>query len=133
MRRGRAAAVVVLVGLLHSASNVGERSSQGRSAMAGSMAGSHAAALRRSLVGGLGATLLVGAASTAGSQLTDAFNAYIARGYREIATFAATKVDSPAAAAHFRQRAALVAAGSPVEPEAPDAAKLDAQTLNDAE
>jgi hypothetical protein len=90
------------------------------------------AAQRRSLLAALGPVLLAGAASAAQPGTSDSFNAYVARGYREIATFAATKVDSPAAAAHFQQRAALVAAGGLVEPEAPDQSKLDPRVLSEA-
>src|ERR1700741_1401559 len=48
------------------------------------------------------------------------FQTYVARGYREIADYAATRVGDPTLAAHFRRRAALAAAGQVAQPEALD-------------
>jgi hypothetical protein len=73
------------------------------------------------------------ASGPAGAAQSASFDAYIARGYGEIADFAATKVENPVLAAHFKRRAAQAAAGRQLQPEGLASWHLDDWTAHEAD
>src|ERR1700757_3586842 len=65
----------------------------------------------------LAATIWLVGSAAGQADSSAGFQSYVARGYREIADYAATKVGDAALAAHFGRRAPLAAAGQVAPPE----------------
>jgi hypothetical protein len=86
----------------------------------------------RGLAGFLMFICTAGAVLRADPGQSASFDSYIARGYGEIAVFAATKVGNPALAAHFKRRAALASAGRELQPESLTSWHLDDGTAREA-